>query len=146
MLEVAVSDEADAWEAAGVDLAFVEAVLTRAASEAGLSGAVAVLLSDDAALADLNGAWRGKPQPTNVLAFPAPHTAAPHLGDIALAFETVSREAADQGKLLRAHAAHLLVHGLLHLAGYDHMTESEAMEMEAVERRLLAAQGYPDPY
>jgi len=115
-----------------------------------LGGAASVLFTDDSALRRLNAAYRGKDAPTNVLAFPAgdagPGGAPDHLGDIALARETCAREAAAAGKAVRDHAAHLVLHGLLHLIGYDHETDEEADEMETMEVRLLAEMGVADPY
>jgi len=110
-----------------------------------------ILFSDDDTVAELNRTWRGKQGPTNVLSFPSVRnpadTDAPrHIGDIALAFGVVSREAAEQEKSLAAHTAHLLVHGLLHLAGFDHMTDAEAAIMEAREAEILAGLGIADPY
>jgi probable rRNA maturation factor len=81
-----------------------------------------------------------------VLSFPAPPNPEGHLGDIALAFGVCAREAAEQGKPLDHHLQHLVVHGALHLVGYDHMTDAEAGEMEALEREVLAGLGVPDPY
>jgi probable rRNA maturation factor len=81
-----------------------------------------------------------------VLSFPAPAEAAPHLGDIAIAYGVCVREAAEQGKRLEHHLMHLVAHGVLHLVGYDHQSESEAEEMEALERRVLDGLGAPDPY
>jgi probable rRNA maturation factor len=113
---------------------------------------VTVLFTDDATVAELNSAWRGKAGPTNVLSFPAgqtqprPADAPWHLGDIALAFGVVKREAQEQGKPLDAHMMHLLVHGLLHLAGFDHMNEAEAEIMERREIAILAGLGIADPY
>jgi rRNA maturation RNase YbeY len=107
--------------------------------------AFSVLFTTDATLRALNLAWRGKDKPTNVLSFPAPETAGT-LGDIAIAFETVAREAGEQGKTLEDHATHLLVHGLLHLLGYDHEAVDEAAEMEGLEREILGALGIADPY
>ncbi|WP_315855230.1 rRNA maturation RNase YbeY [Chenggangzhangella methanolivorans] len=107
-------------------------------------------LSDDARVAELNGEWRDKPTPTNVLTFPAvepDETAdAPMLGDVILAFETVEREAREEGKSLSDHVSHLVVHGVLHLFGHDHLDDDEAEEMEALETRALARLGVPDPY
>lgn len=110
-----------------------------------------ILFSDDETVAELNHTWRGKQGPTNVLSFPsAIDFAAPdeprHLGDIALAFGVVSREARDQDKTLAAHTSHLLVHGLLHLAGFDHMSDAEAQIMEAREIEILQGLGIADPY
>ena len=109
-------------------------------------GSVAVLLADDEAVGELNREWRGKDGPTNVLSFPAAPSAAPHLGDIALAYETCAREAVEQGKALEHHLTHLVAHGVLHLLGWDHQTDAEADRMEALERDILARLGVPDPY
>ena len=107
--------------------------------------AFSVLFADDAALEALNRQWRGKDKPTNVLSFPAPDGAGT-LGDIAIAYETVAREAQEQGKTVADHATHLLVHGLLHLLGYDHEADGEAAEMEGLERDILARLDVSDPY
>lgn len=111
---------------------------------------LAVLLTDDTALAELNHRWRGKDGPTNVLSFPAapPQALAesPMLGDLALAYETCLREALAQDKPLADHLTHLVVHGTLHLVGHDHETEAEAEAMEALERSILAGLGIADPY
>jgi probable rRNA maturation factor len=105
-----------------------------------------VLLTDDAAVQALNRDHRNQDKPTNVLSFPAAPSAAPHLGDVALAFGTCAREAAEQGKSLADHLTHLVAHGVLHLLGWDHMTEAEAEAMETREREILARLGTPDPY
>ncbi|KIZ39760.1 rRNA maturation RNase YbeY, partial [Rhodopseudomonas palustris] len=102
----------------------------------------------------LNANWRGIDKPTNVLSFPAlqppggiePDDAPRMLGDIAIAYETVRREADDEGKPFVNHLSHLAVHGFLHLVGYDHESEAEAEAMEDVERQILAGLGIPDPY
>ncbi|MDR1829106.1 MAG: rRNA maturation RNase YbeY [Methylobacteriaceae bacterium] len=112
---------------------------------------IAVLLADDDTLRQLNGSWRGIDQPTNVLSFPAARgmqiAGYPlFLGDIALGFETVAREAGEQNKHLAQHAAHLIVHGTLHLLGCDHHTNTDAVIMEAHEIRILAALNIPNPY
>jgi phosphate starvation-inducible protein PhoH and related proteins len=107
-------------------------------------GFAALFTSNDAIKA-LNAQWRGKDAPTNVLSFPAPETAGT-LGDIALAYETCAREADEQGKSLKDHATHLLVHGLLHLLGYDHEADDDAAEMEGLEKDILAGLGIADPY
>ena len=107
---------------------------------------VTVLLTDDASIQSLNARFRGKDQPTNVVSFPAPESAAPHFGDIALAYGVCVREAAAQGKPLQHHLMHLTAHGVLHLLGYDHETDAEAEEMEGMERAILATLGVPDPY
>ena len=107
---------------------------------------VTVLLTDDAAVQDLNARFRGKDAPTNVLSFPAPATAHPHLGDIAVAHGVCAREAAAQGKTLADHLSHLVVHGVLHLLGYDHQADATADAMEAMERDILSKLGVADPY
>lgn len=111
----------------------------------------AVLLANDAVLARLNADYRGKEQPTNVLSFPAfdPGALPPengHLGDIAIAVETVIAEALDADKSPIHHLAHMVIHGVAHLAGLDHVTDAEAAAMEALEVRALAELGMPDPY
>ena len=110
-----------------------------------------VLFTDDAAMRVINKRWRGKDKPTNVLSFPSPRQPVPkgevaHLGDIVLAWETMNAEAATQGKPLQHHITHLLVHGVLHLLGFDHESDADASKMEARETRILATLGIPDPY
>jgi probable rRNA maturation factor len=107
---------------------------------------VAVLLTSDEAMAELNQRFRGKAGPTNVLSFPASANPENHLGDVALAHGVCAREAAEQGKTLDQHLAHLVAHGVLHLLGYDHETDHEAEAMEALERSILESLGVPDPY
>jgi probable rRNA maturation factor len=99
----------------------------------------------------LNQAFRGKPAPTNVLSFPAPEElhvrgAPVFLGDVVLCAPVLARESKEQHKPLAAHFAHMVVHGMLHLQGLDHLTETEAAAMEAIEREILDGLGYPDPY
>jgi probable rRNA maturation factor len=109
---------------------------------------VCVVFCDDAEIRALNAQWRGKDKPTNVLSFetPGPLDQRPLLGDIVVAYETVAREAAEQEKSFADHAAHMVVHGFLHLIGYDHETSAEAEIMEALERRVAEVLGLPDPY
>jgi probable rRNA maturation factor len=114
---------------------------------------VTVMLTDDTQLRELNRTWRGKDRATNVLSFPSPEppgmTAASgprHLGDIALAYETLVREAEEESKPLAHHFAHLVVHGVLHLLGYDHEVEAEAERMEELEVKALSSLGIADPY
>jgi probable rRNA maturation factor len=134
--------------------------LTRRAAEAAFAAAgvepegfdTSILFAGDETVKDLNARWRGKDTATNVLSFPAPEGVsvpageAIPLGDIALAFGVVAREAAEQGKALPDHATHLIIHGLLHLLGYDHESEDEAGEMEGLETEILKGLGIPDPY
>jgi len=121
-----------------------------AAAQAVLSGhgngEVCMMFTDDAAMAELNAQFRGKSKPTNVLSFPAHESDMDRLGDIALGRETVFREAEEKGIRVEDHIAHLVIHGFLHLAGYDHETEMEAEEMEAIEREALSRIGIADPY
>jgi len=112
---------------------------------------VAVMLTDDARIRELNKEWRGQDKPTNVLSFPAappPGVASAPLmlGDIAIAFETTRSEAETEGKPFQNHLSHLAIHGFLHLLGYDHLDDDEAEEMEALEREILASLGIADPY
>jgi len=99
---------------------------------------------------ELNRTWRQKDYATNVLSFPAdvPEEMLdiPLLGDLVICVPVVEREAVEQGKALQAHWAHLVIHGCLHLLGYDHIDDEEAEEMESLERQLLAELGHPDPY
>ena len=143
MIEVLI--EAQAWTDA---LPEAEAVAQRAAEAAlgGREGSVAILLTSDQVLAELNQRFRDKVGPTNVLSFPAPANLDEQLGDIALAYGVCAREAEAQGKSLEHHLAHLTVHGVLHLLGYDHETDAEAGAMEALERSVLETLGAPDPY
>ena len=114
------------------------------ASAAGESGEVSVFFTDDAGIRRLNAAWRGKDKPTNVLSFP--QAPGPLLGDVILAAETVRREAALAGKPLEDHMAHLVIHGFLHLLGYDHEADADAEKMEQLERVALKRLGIADPY
>ena len=113
---------------------------------------LSLLLCDDKTITRLNGRWRGQEKPTNVLSFPAasqqdavPDEKIP-LGDIAIAYETLAREAEETGKTVSDHLSHLVVHGFLHLLGYDHHMDDEAERMERLERDILARIGVADPY
>ena len=111
---------------------------------------LSLLFCDDATIRALNASWRQQDKATNVLSFPAAPpgrlAAARLLGDVALAFETVEREAREQGKPLRDHVAHLIAHGILHLLGFDHENDADAERMERSERAALARLGLADPY
>jgi probable rRNA maturation factor len=127
--------------------AIAEAAATLSTSDAEL----AIVLTDDSAIRRLNRRWRGKDEPTNVLAFPAqqPGTASgAHrlIGDIVIAYQTLAREAAAERKPFKHHLAHLSVHGFLHLSGHDHETDHEAAAMEGLEIAILARLGIPNPY
>ena len=160
-----VSEDAR-WEAFG--LAALADRAGRAALEAlGLPDvgfSIGLMGCDDARIAVLNADFRGKPQPTNVLSWPSderapefvgepPEKPVPgdpddpeSLGDIAIAWETCAREAEEQGKPMADHVTHLIVHGVLHLLGYDHVEDEDAAVMEAIEVRILATLGVSDPY
>jgi len=145
--------------------------LARAACAAALTGLglhpdrfeISLLACDDARIAALNTDFRGKPTPTNVLSWPAKIIALPtgrmpalpvadaggppiELGDIAIAYETCAREAADQGKPFDDHLSHLLIHATLHLLGFDHINDADADLMESIETRILETLGISDPY
>lgn len=159
---IEVTVEAEAWHTAvtdpeGLCRRVVAATLEEEAeAAAGLCGGraaeVSVLLTGDATIRALNRDYRGKDAPTNVLSFPTEGDLPPGaegpalLGDVAVAFETTRREAEAEGKPLHHHLTHLLVHGTLHLLGYDHEEEGEAEAMEAREVAILARLGVPDPY
>jgi probable rRNA maturation factor len=113
------------------------------------TGDVTIRVVDEAEIAELNENYRHKPGPTNVLSFPADipdGIGANLLVDVVIAAPVIIREAAEQHKPVKAHWAHMVIHGILHLAGYDHVHEPQAAEMEAMETRLLNALGYADPY
>jgi probable rRNA maturation factor len=154
------------WQAFGLT------PLAERAAQAALAGAglpvqgfqIGLMGCDDTRIATLNADFRGKPTPTNVLSWPSEERAPDYagdapdlplpgdlddpesLGDIAIAYDTCAREAADQDKPLTDHVTHLIVHGVLHLLGYDHMTDEDAAVMEALEVRILATLGISDPY
>ncbi|MCU4651325.1 rRNA maturation RNase YbeY [Roseibacterium sp. SDUM158016] len=165
-MEIDILIEAPGWSETGLETLAADAFAATLA-ELGLDPgrcAVSLLACDDARIAGLNAEFRGKPTPTNVLSWPAeergadspggmprlpgPGGAGPpeELGDIALALETCVREAEEAGRPLEHHLAHLLVHGLLHLLGFDHETDADATLMEGLETRVLARLGVPDPY
>jgi probable rRNA maturation factor len=160
-VDVVIED--DRWEAAGIEALSGRAVAATL-GHLGLGGGdweVVVLACDDARIAALNADFRGKPRPTNVLSWPSEDRAAdvpgavpappdpedgPELGDIALAFETCAREAVEAGIPFENHVLHLVVHGTLHLLGYDHVRDADGDLMERTEVEILASLGVPDPY
>ena len=146
MIDIEVEDAA--WTQALPDAeSLVRAAVEATLSSEGADGeGVSLLLTNDLAQQALNARFRGQDKPTNVLSFPAPTNPERFLGDVSLAFETCAREAAQQGKPLAHHLQHLTAHGVLHLLGYDHVTDAEAQEMEGLERAILAGLGIPDPY
>ncbi|HRN88205.1 rRNA maturation RNase YbeY [Hyphomicrobium sp.] len=156
-LTVDIVHEAESWSSIdGLEELIEEAAraLTAVPRFSDLSPAEAcIALADDASVRELNLRYRGKDKPTNVLSFPAAPMGHPAqdvepraLGDLVLAHETLVREAGEQSIPLAHHLQHLVVHGLLHLLGFDHETEPEAEEMEAIEVEILACLGIPNPY
>ena len=151
-LTVEISVESELWTAfAGLEV-LVGATLQTAAENCGdplLEGAeVSLLFCDDARIRELNQQFRDKDGPTNVLSFPGPDTVetAAFLGDIAIAYETVAREAQEDSISLEQHCRHMIVHGFLHLLGYDHEEDDEAEAMEALEINILRQMGVKNPY
>jgi probable rRNA maturation factor len=135
------------------DAARLKSVVRRAIAQAAAAtrstgrAELAIVLTDDSAIRALNRDWRGIDKATNVLSFPAKNGGPqPHLGDIVLAYETIAREAENEHKPFAHHVAHLAVHGFLHLVGYDHERDKDALEMEQTERDILRQLKIPDPY
>jgi probable rRNA maturation factor len=153
-LSLDILHEAGDWSRLGARDALIEAAGRALATDPRFAARppaeACVALSDDATVRGLNARFRGKDKPTNVLSFPAlerfGEASPPSLGDIVLAQETIEREAAEQGVAAAHHLQHLVVHGLLHLLGFDHETEDEAQEMEGIEIEVLATLGIPNPY
>ncbi|MGA3304718.1 MAG: rRNA maturation RNase YbeY [Stellaceae bacterium] len=157
-VEIDLADPCALWRKAlpGIDKLCQDAAIAALAvcgkAVAGAKAELSLVLADDAAVRELNREFRGLDKPTNVLSFPASEKTAPGapmvlLGDVVLAYETVAREAHAQGKSLAEHAAHLVVHGVLHLLGFDHERgEAEAARTEALETQILARLGIPNPY
>jgi probable rRNA maturation factor len=148
---------ADDWQAEPGAEAVIQRAIATAAElvDADVGEAeLAVMLTDDAGIRTLNSNWRGIDKPTNVLSFPAlqpegarkPGDAPPMLGDIAIAYETMRREADEEDKPFDHHLSHLAVHGFLHLVGYDHENDADAETMESLETEILSQLGIPDPY
>jgi len=149
VVDVEVADTA--WLAAGdvESLAqdAVAATLRRVGTRVYPDAEISIRLCNDDEIRSLNLAWRNKDKATNVLSFPAPAgNRGPLLGDIVVAFAYVSEEAREAGRSLRDHLSHMIVHGLLHLLGFDHESAVDAEEMEGLERRILVDLGIDDPY
>ena len=158
MIDV-IADADQLWQAGLRDVEVIsqQCFQACAGSVPNFDGEVALLLTDAAAMRELNQRFRGKDRPTNVLSFPniqagdgaktMPSNDQDHfLGDIAIGFELCEREASDRNISIADHFSHLLIHGLLHLVGHDHQIESDALEMERLERQILAVMGIKDPY
>jgi probable rRNA maturation factor len=159
-LDIQISVEEGPWPSEAELQSLSERVLGAAADFLGreekqpfpkMPPEVSLVFTSDASIRAINAEWRGQDKPTNVLSFPAFPLApgkmpGPMLGDIILAQETLVREAQALGKPFDEHLSHLLVHGFLHLFGYDHMEENDAERMESLETRILAGLGLSDPY
>ena len=164
-MEIDILIEASEWEAVGLE-ALAATACAAALAEIGLDPdqfEISLLGCDDDRIATLNTEFRGKPQPTNVLSWPTesretapgemptlpmpdPNGPPHELGDVAIAYGVCATEAAAQGKPIEHHVSHLLVHGTLHLLGFDHISDPDAALMEGLETRILARLGLPDPY
>lgn len=150
-LDIAVIRNDDAWPE-DLDARAEEAVFAALSlAKPRIKGAaeLSILLTNDEEQHALNKEWRGKDSSTNVLSFPQIEPFGPVvglLGDITLARETLIREAEEQGVTFEAHFTHLVVHGFLHILGYDHLTDAEALQMEGLETQILATLGVADPY
>lgn len=159
-LDIQISVEDGGWPDEAVLASLASRVLNAAADYLAreeeqpfpkMAPELSLVFTNDDSIQEINAEWRGKDKPTNVLSFPAfplepGGMPGPMLGDIVIARETVEREAVDLDKTFDDHLTHLLVHGFLHLFGYDHMEKDEAEEMEALETRILAGLGLSDPY
>jgi probable rRNA maturation factor len=145
-LTIDVLVESSRWDDAEQVKSILRRAVTRAASTTRSTKPteIAIVLTDDSAIRILNRTWRGVDAATNVLSFPTRHGR--HVGDIVLAYETIAREARNERKPLGHHVAHLAVHGFLHLVGYDHELEADAVAMESAERDILRRLAIPDPY
>ncbi len=140
--DIDISVNAGHWENASETMA--RDVITKVLTHLDLAVAeVSIVLSNDEFVRELNKDYRGKDSPTNVLSFP---NEPPMLGDIVLAIETIENEAIAQKKSFEHHFTHLLVHGCLHLLGYDHLEDAEAEEMESLEIQILSMMGIKNPY
>ena len=112
----------------------------------GKEGEVTIRITDEEEMRSLNFRWRNIDSPTNVLSFPLHDAGSPLLGDIVICAPVLRREVARQRKSVNAHWAHMIIHGILHLMGYDHSEETDADFMEAKETAILQGLGFPDPY
>jgi len=145
---------ADGWQNEETLRQLVDSVLQATLLELGfdkIDSELSLVFTNDADIREINAKWRHIDKPTNVLSFPAfalqpGQEPGEILGDIVIARETVEREAAEEDKSFDDHLSHLVVHGLLHLMGYDHQNDDEAEQMEALERKILASLGISDPY
>ncbi|EJF87423.1 metalloprotein, YbeY/UPF0054family [Bartonella vinsonii subsp. arupensis OK-94-513] len=154
MITIGITVESSGWNDEKTLYDITEKILTTTMHHVSLENViseVSLLFTDNKHMAQINAQWRNKNKPTNVLSFPAfPLKAGdppgPMLGDIIIARETVALEAKKEGKSFQDHLAHMIVHGLLHLLGYNHETDDEALHMEKLEREILQKLSIKDPY
>lgn len=147
IVKIDILVRSDHWQGARTAGAIVRRAVMRAAATLSTTPTeLAIVLTDNSTIRALNRDWRGTNAATNVLSFRTKNTGGQHLGDIVLAYETIAREARRERKPFAHHLAHLAVHGFLHLAGYDHENEQEALAMEDAERAILRQLAIPDPY
>jgi probable rRNA maturation factor len=147
IVKIDILIRSDHWQDTRAANAIVRRAVMRAATTLSTSPTeLAVVLTDNSTIRALNRDWRGIDTATNVLSFPTKNSGGQHLGDIVLAYETIAREARRERKPFAHHLAHLAVHGFLHLVGYDHQDEREALVMEDTERAILGQLAIPDPY
>ncbi|MFC7292412.1 rRNA maturation RNase YbeY [Hirschia litorea] len=151
VLSIDTRVEDDGWKTVLPEFeAIIERALEATAGAVGVSGLVEVLLTDNSEMQSLNAKWRHKDKPTDVLSFPSDSADMPgmqtFLGDIALGLGVAKADADKLGRDFELHIMHLLVHGFLHLLGYDHMSAEDAKLMEGLEAQILAPLGLPDPY
>lgn len=146
-LNVELVRRCDHWSGLEIDESALVGVARSAYAIAGgkVAAEAVIVLSGDEEIRALNKRWANNNKATNVLSFAASNDG-PELGDIVLAFETISREAAETGKTVPHHVSHLIVHGLLHLMGYDHKSDEDAAMMEELEIRILGEMGIANPY
>jgi probable rRNA maturation factor len=149
--KIDIQTQSTLWEAQPMAAQTVHNAVMAAASELSTAGGeVSIVLTDDSAIARLNRDWRGIDKPTNVLSFPASDQKASGgtrlLGDIIIAYQTLERECEDENRIFLHHLAHLAIHGFLHLNGYDHQNDTQADEMETLERKIMLRLNMPDPY
>lgn len=138
------------WDSLGDVETLTERVLSHAASHMKAGGELSVLFTADAEMHALNKQWRGIDKPTDVLSFPSEDPEIlgqpQYLGDIAIGYETSVKDAEAMGRPFDGHVSHLLIHGFLHLLGYDHIEADDAKVMEPLEAQIIAGLGWPDPY
>lgn len=148
VIDLRIADQR--WAALGDADALAARALNHAAATVKEAGEISVLMTADQEMQALNRQWRRLDKPTDVLSFPSEGPEIPgqprHLGDIALGYETALRDAEAMNRPFEAHISHLLIHGFLHLVGYDHIEPKDAAVMEPLEAKILAGLGWPDPY